>query len=521
MNNNNVPAILRSLIVYAVCVPLAIFVGYSLANPADLGTVGFYGLLGAGLASPLFLRWHKELLVFSWSASMTVFFLPGQPNFWLVMVAISLGISIMERIISHDMRFIRVPQVTWPLLIFLAVVIFTAELTGGIGLRAFGSTVYGGKKYVYLFVSIASYFALTARPIPREKAPLFVTLFFLGQLTAMIGDLFPICPAWMTPLFFIFPPTASAQEVFQIGVTRLGGVGQAGMALAFLMMAKWGLRGIFLSGKPWRILFLTAAVTLVFLGGYRSSLLWFLAVFTLMFFWEGLHRTPMLMIMVLLGTLGIAALVPLAHTLPFTFQRSLAFLPLELDADARMSAEDSIDWRLNMWEALLPQIPPHLFLGKGLAFSAEEFNEMMSGNLALETAAAKIDDSQNSLALANDFHNGMLSLIIPFGIWGVIAVLWFLAAGTRVLYLNAKYGGPDLQLVNAFLMMMFVWEALGFVSCVAGMQIAAELTNFAGFLGLSISLNNGVCRPEGEKVEILPSVVPFRSFARPRPVFLR
>jgi hypothetical protein len=115
----------------------------------------------------------------------------------------------------------------------------------------------------------------------------------------------------------------------------------------------------------------------------------------------------------------------------------------------------------------------------------------------------------------------MLSLIIPFGIWGVIAVLWFLAAGTRVLYLNAKYGGPDLQLVNAFLMMMFVWEALGFVSCVAGMQIAAELTNFAGFLGLSISLNNGVCRPEGEKVEILPSVVPFRSFARPRPVFLR
>ena len=521
MNNNNVPAILRSLIIYAVCVPLAIFVGYSLANPMDLGVLGFYGVLAMVLVSPLFMRWHKELLVFSWSASLVVFILPGKPTFWLVMVAISLGISLMERIMSSEMRFIRVPQVTWPLLIFLVVVIATAELTGGIGLRSMGSSVYGGRKYVLLFMSIASYFALTARPIPPAKAPLFVTLFFLGQVTAMVCDFYPVAPSWLLPIYYIFPPAINPEDVFQVGVTRLGGVGTAGLALFYLMLAKYGLRGIFLTAKPWRILFLAVTFIMTFMGGYRSALAAYVVTFTLMFFWEGLHRTPMLLIMILLGALGGTALVPLAHKLPYTFQRALAFLPLDLDADAVRSADDSTQWRLAMWSALLPQIPPHLFLGKGLALSADDFNEMMTGNLALQNTAAKVDASQGSLALAGDYHNGMISLVLPFGVWGVIAILWFLGAGAWVLYQNAKYAPPDLKLINTLLFVLFTWEAIPFVSCFGGLQISGELANFVGFLGLSIALNNGVCRPAGAPVEVRRTSFPFRPLRQPSPALGR
>jgi hypothetical protein len=521
MNNNNVPAILRSLIIYAVCVPLAVFVGCSLANPMDLGTLGFYGVLGVVIASPIFLKWHKELLVFSWSASLSVCVLPGHPNFWLVMVVVSLGISILERIMSSDMRFIRVPETTWPLLVFLAVIVFTAELTGGIGVRAMGSAVYGGKKYAYLFISIASYFALTARPIPREKMPLYVALFFLGQLTTLVGNFYPIAPSWMLPLFYVFPPTISQDEGFEIGVTRLQGFTNVGLGLYFLMMARYGVRGIFLSGKPWRILFLMITLGLTFIGGFRSALLEYTAVFIMMFFWEGLHRTPMMLVLILLAALGGTALVPLANKLPYTFQRALAFLPLDLDAQAKQSADASTEWRLAMWTALLPEIPPHLLLGKGLAFSADEYDEMMTGNLMLTKETAEMDASQNPLALAGDYHNGMLSLILPFGIWGVLAILWFFWAGLWVLYHNAKFGPPELQTVNAFLMMLFLWEVLNYVSCLGGMQIASELPNFVGSLGLSIALNNGVCRPEQPVQETRPPVLAFRPLARPRPVYLR
>lgn len=521
MNNNNVPAILRSLIIYAVVVPVAIFVGYSLANPLDYGALTFYGILAAVIASPFLLRWHREILVFSWSASISVFILPGSPNLWLAMVAISLAISVLERIMSSEKQFIKVPQVVVPLIAFALVVLFTAEMTGGFGLRAFGSAVYGGKKYVYLFISILSYFALTARPIPKEKVRLFVTLFFAGQLTGVIGVFYAISPSWMAPLYYVFPPTSDPNEIFEIGVTRLGGLGNAGMAVYFLLLAKYGLRGILLGGKPWRILVLLIAFVAIFLGGFRSSLLWFAGTFLLMFFWEGLHRTPLMLVMILIAAMGGTALVPLAHKLPFTFQRALAFLPLDLDSDAKMSADASTEWRLAMWGALLPQIPPHLLLGEGLAISTEEYDEMMTGNLALQKAAAEVDASQNPLALAADYHNGMLSLIIPFGIWGVVTMLWFIIAGGTVVYHNAKRGPPELFTVNSVLMVLYVWEAMNFCSCVAGLQISTELSMFTGYLGLSIAINNGVYQPEVAAVRQVPATFPFRPTVRVRPVFQR
>jgi len=235
-----------------------------------------------------------------------------------------------------------------------------------------------------------------------------------------------------------------------------------------------------------------------------------------------LHRTPLLIVMILLGILGATALVPLANKLPFTFQRALAFLPLNLDAEAKMSADASTDWRLNMWEALLPQIPPHLLLGEGLAIATADYDEMMTGNEILQNSAEHLDASQGSLALAADYHNGMLSLIIPFGIWGVISILWFLAAGIWVLYQNVKYAPPELFLMNAFLFALYFWEMLTFVSCFGGLQISNELASFIGYLGLSIALNNGICRPEGEPVKALPTVIPFRTnLPRPRPAFQR
>jgi hypothetical protein len=521
MNNNNTSAILRSLIVYAVCVPLAIFVGYSLANPTDLHTLTFYGFLGAVLASPLFLRWHREILVFSWAASISVFILPGTPNLWLVMVCISLAISILERILSSNMQFIRVPQVTVPLMAFLLVVVFTAELTGGMGMKAFGSSIYGGKKYFYLLLSVASYFALTARPIPREKAGLFATLFCTGCLTNVIGNFYPITPRWLSGIYLIFPPTLEQEGGFQLGVTRLSGFGTAGTGLYMLLMIKYGVRGVLLGGKLWRPVLLFLCVILAFLGGFRSTILLLVATFLFLFFWEGLHRTPLFLVMILGALAGGTALIPLAHKLPWTFQRSLSFLPLDWDADAKGNADDSTDWRLRMWTALLPQIPPHLLLGKGLAFSPGEFDEMMSGNLALEANASGLDAADNPLALSADYHNGMLSLVIPFGVWGVATVLWFLSAGTWVLYRNAKYAPDELKLANSLLFAAYLWEALNFISCIAGLQIAAELAYFVGYLGLSIALNNGVCRPPPRQSAPYPSVLPFRALPRPRPAFQR
>jgi hypothetical protein len=103
----------------------------------------------------------------------------------------------------------------------------------------------------------------------------------------------------------------------------------------------------------------------------------------------------------------------------------------------------------------------------------------------------------------------------------VITVLWFLGAGAWVLYQNAKYAPPDLKLINVLLFVLFTWEAIPFVSCFGGLQIASELANFVGYLGLSIALNNGVCRPAGAPVEVRRTSFPFRPLRQPSPALGR
>jgi len=522
MNSPSNVAILRSLVIYAICVPLAIFVGYTVTNPMDYSTLGLLGIVTLLLILPLLLRWHHPILVFSWNMTFTLFFIKGAPNLWLAMVVLSLAISLVERALNSQAHFIRVPQITWPLLCLAAVVLMTAKLTGGFGLRALGSEVYGGKKYVFLLAGILSYFALTSRRIPPERAGLYVALFFLGGITYMISDLFAVTPSWAHFIFWFFPPTGASFNEFDVGQNRLGDFGIAGVMLWCFVMARYGIRGIFLSGKLWRLIIFILPLIMVFLGGFRGEMITVGLMFVVQFFLEGLHRTKLMPLFVWLGIIAAVTVIPLASKLPLTFQRTLAFLPLHLDSRVKADAQDSLDWRVNMWKALLPQVPQHLLLGKGLAISPEEFNEMMGVGLVLGTAAANFDPSQNPLALSYDYHSGPLSVILPFGIWGAITFLWFLAASLRAMYRNFRYGDPSLQAINLFLFVNYLVSVFAFIFIWGALNI--DIAKFVGLLGLSIAINNGVCRPVPQPVPTGETFLHPRGAlpgSRPRPVFTR
>src|SRR5664279_2279191 len=97
---NNSAAILRALIIYAICIPLAIVVGFgavSVGNAPSYVNFSAFGMLVLVLCAPILLRWHHPLLVLSWSLPLTVFFLKGSPQVWLPMMAVSLGISVLQR----------------------------------------------------------------------------------------------------------------------------------------------------------------------------------------------------------------------------------------------------------------------------------------------------------------------------------------------------------------------------------------------------------------------------------------
>ena len=89
--------------------------------------------------------------------------------------------------------------------------------------------------------------------------------------------------------------------------------------------------------------------------------------------------------------------------------------------------------------------------------------------------------------VAGDYHNGPLSVIIPFGLLGAIAFTWMLAAAIRLLYHYHRFGDPALQRVNTFLLAAFVAKTLFFVFIFGALY--SDLITFIGLVGLAISLN--------------------------------
>ena len=365
MNNNT--AILRGLITYAICVPLAIIFGYlvvQMVSSPDRSNITTIGVVALFFALPILLRWHYPLMIFCWNFPLMVFFLPGSPAVFLPMMGISLGISILQRTMNRDLHFIRAPQITLPLVALAVVVYVTAKLTGGIGLHSMGDSTMGGKKYVFLLAGIFSYFALTARRIPPQKAPLYLALFFLPTCASVIGDLARVIPSSFNYIFLFFPPNFYAAGDIESGMLRLPGVGMASVAVISFMLVRYGVRGIFLSRKLWRPVVFILSFVMVFYGGFRSLVCLCAVVFLIQFFLEGLHRTKLLPLMVFVAVFAAALCVPLANKLPLTFQRALSFLPLDIDPMVKLEAEGSWDWRVQMWQAMLPKCPSICFWEK-------------------------------------------------------------------------------------------------------------------------------------------------------------
>src|SRR4051812_17999195 len=95
----------RALVVYGLCLPLAILVGYMLATPddriTDITIIVIYGLL----AFPLFLRWHHPLLVLTWNL-LAVVPVAGSPHLFLPVCAMSLMIAILQYTLNKNLKFI-------------------------------------------------------------------------------------------------------------------------------------------------------------------------------------------------------------------------------------------------------------------------------------------------------------------------------------------------------------------------------------------------------------------------------
>lgn len=502
---------IRALITYAVCIPLAALVGWMLCNPLDYGSMGFFGLIALLLVSPIFIKWHYPLLIIGLSSPVYCFFLKGNPPLAQVVAILSLSIAIIDRAMNSNKRFISVPLMTWPLLFTVAMVFLTAEMTGGIGLKALGGEVAGGKKYLALFIGVAAFFALTSRVIPKEHRKLYVALYFLPGAVQFISDMFPFLPSPLNYINLLIPPSDSVETSdFSFGVTRMGAVAASAGVVANYLIARHGFRGVFRGDHPGRFLLFGILMTMTLLGGFRIVLISYILIFITLFFLEGLHRTRLLLVFILFGVVLGGLLIPFANKLPYTFQRTLSFLPLRLDPEAVLDADGSRQWREDMWRDTWPKVPGYLLLGKGYALTKEDFT-MMGDSVFSNGAEQSLDRSMTALAISGDYHNGPLSTLMPFGIWGAISFFWVTLAGLYIMHRNYRYGDDELKTVNTFLLTLFATRCFGFFVLFGA--YSNDIGEFAKLAGFSIALNWGICGPKSQprvalRIKPLPRALP-------------
>ncbi len=483
------------MVIYGICLPLAIGIGYMLSTPMSYASFSSVLLVLALLLVPILLRWHYAWLVAAWNLNAVVFVLPGRPTVGLTMIAISIMFSLLQHTLNKNYKFVHVPAIAWPLIFLTVVILVTARLTGGIGLAMTGGSSVGGKRYMFLLGAIVGYFALAAHRIPPQKVALYVAMYFLSALTSIVVNLAGLVGPAFSFIYLVFPIDNSGMMALDPdayvgpdigGVERLGGLSVATTAAALTLLAFYGIRGVFDFRKAWRPFLFLLACTATLYGGYRGNLVSLLLVFALMFWFEGLMRSHFLPIFLVIGLLCAAVLLPFATKLPISVQRTVSFLPLvKVDPIAEMDAQASTDWRLEMWRNVWPEVPDHLVLGKGLSIDPEELR-------GFTDRISRENYTGESLALAGDYHNGPLSVILPFGIAGVIGFLWFLWAGIRVLYDNYRYGDAHFKRINTFLLAQFIAKAVFFMSVFGSLY--GDLTIFTGLLGLSVAVNHGRAR---------------------------
>ena len=497
-------SLFRALVVFTICIFLAVFLGYIVASPFNSTALLTYGLIFFAFAFPFLLRWHFFFLILSCNMNAVIFPLPGSPPLWMFMVALSLVLSLSFFALDKREKFLSVPSVIRPLLFLAAVVVVTAELRGGIKLGSFGGETSGGKRYVLVLAAIVCYFAFACHAVPLKHAYTYGSAFFLGGASGVVGNLLPLFNPAFYFIFAIFPPEQSGLEalglVQEASVTRFGGVTTACVAIFCTLLACYGIRGIldfsgplgffpfrfrgrFSMNNPWRFLLFVFAVAVSLAGGFRSAIVIFGLMFGIQFFYENLFRSRLFPALMIVFFLTAAIILPLADKLPLSMQRSLSILPIDVSPVARADAQGSTEWRLAIWKRVWPDVPKYLLLGKGYAISSRDLSIMMEAGLGRM-------DSVEIATLAGDYHNGPLTLVMPFGIWGVIGFVWFIIASLNVLSRNYRLSPPALLNLNRFLLVYFIAHTIYFFVFFGSFY--SDLALFAAIVGLSTSLNSGV-----------------------------
>jgi hypothetical protein len=307
--------------------------------------------------------------------------------------------------------------------------LFIVYLRNPAGFLAFQTEIIGGRPYFAVLICLFAYIVMQHVSLSRPLAFIFPILNSIGGfIFALITAVANFVPGVGMVMSRVFTNAIiQGETVDQAGMFAdrseerqfwASGLGSGLLKMLFPYFHPLAL--LFFLKPVFSVLFYASLVAILF-SGYRSGLAgWIVTITLVTFFRSGLKPTLGLLLAGLLALLSLYLVSQTQVRLPYSVQRSLAWLPGEWDPNAVRDGQSTAEWRFEMWRTALgtDRIIDNKWLGDGFGFTQEKIWEF--------AREIQYGQNQNTAAVQEYFmkigahHSGPISAIQYVGFVGLI-----------------------------------------------------------------------------------------------------
>jgi hypothetical protein len=419
------PAVTQKIRTYLICVAalvLAIFLGTQIGGEHYSELV--VGAAVVLLASVTLLtgRFYWVLVITSSFLGGTFPILGGQFTPFQILMAIGVAKFFVGDVALRRTKLKLGPRFDAFLIIGFMAVLTWHGIHDRFGMKFLGSSIWGGRQYVNVFVGLVAFAVIQSVPVSTKlwsRLPytvLAVTTFdlIIGIITTVFpGSIYKIYP------FYSAVSWAGVEEIMtgESLTGRIGGFGNFGFILILIVLSSVSLRRLLHPSNFRRLVLLSLGAVTVLYSGFRSAVVNSFLGMLIAGVRDLKGRVVFLALLIAISFAVLSFVNSEVIRLPKQVQRALTFVPGNWDTDMAMDAASSNEFREQVWTTWTRQyFPVHPWIGRGFGFSSEWGQKL--------TYRKNMYDTIQVIETGN-IHNGFLASLDAMGIIGTIFfVLW-------------------------------------------------------------------------------------------------
>ena len=362
---------------------------------------------------------------------------------------------IFKRVVNKKVAFDFLDLLVWINIGYLTTVFFRNP----VGINVLGGDRVGGRPYVDVVLGVFVYLILRRETISPKMARLIPVVWVGGEVINAMGGLvslyLPTLGSKIGMLYSTFlPEFGKEQMAVEVGETRLIWLQSLGSTLILLIVCSVNPTHLIRPGHFFKLGGYLLGLILIMLSGFRNALMnVFLMTGLAAILRDRFMGAFKVMLIVFVIALSGVLLSYSNINLPWTFQRTLSFLPGNWDPTAVAAAKDSSEWRYEMWRIALStdKYIHNKLLGDGFGVSRSDYEKMVD---AMQGGVGFIGESitQERFMVSGQFHSGPVSSIRYVGYVGLVLFLTLLTLLARYAYvlMIASRGSPY-QFITLFI----------------------------------------------------------------------